>query len=95
MSGIENSYRGIEQNSNKIKDEIEQATKEQKLSKPIMATINKAKVKDLIKETLYNSAAQAIIKIIETPYYTLKIFLFICLIASSGIWAYISQSNHL
>jgi len=63
--------------------------KEKKLSNPIKATENNAKVKPLIKETLYNSAAQAVIKIIETPYYTLKIFLFICLIASSGICSYL------
>jgi hypothetical protein len=51
--------------------------------------LGKTKLKGLIKETLYNSVAQAIIKIIETPYYTLKIFLFICVIASSGICSYL------
>ena len=51
--------------------------------------LDKTKLKGLIKETLYNSFAQVIIKIIETPYYTLKTFLFICLIASSGICSYL------
>ncbi len=64
-----------------------------KLSKTIRAKEINVKVKNLIKETLYNSAAQAIIKIIETPYYTLKIFLFICLIASSGICSYLFISS--
>jgi hypothetical protein len=54
-----------------------------------MATKNNVKIKNLIKETLYNSAAQAIIKIIETPYYTLKTFLFMCVIASSGFCSYL------
>jgi hypothetical protein len=48
-----------------------------------------AKIKSLIKETLYNSLAQAIIKIIETPYFTLKTFLLICVLASSGFCSYL------
>jgi acid-sensing ion channel 2 len=91
MIRIQNSNREIiiEQNPYKIKNEIGQVTKEPKLSKPIMAAKNNVKVKNLIKETLYNSAAQAIIKIIETPYYTLKTFLIICLIVSSGLCSYL------
>jgi hypothetical protein len=46
-------------------------------------------IKSLIKETLYNSTAQAIIKIIETPIFTLKIFLFLCVIFSSGVCSYL------
>jgi len=48
-----------------------------------------AKIKSLIKETLYNSLSQAIIKIIESPYFTLKSFLLICVLASSGICSYL------
>ena len=48
-----------------------------------------AKIKSLIKETLYNSLAQAIIKIKETPYFTLKAFLLICVLASSGPCSYL------
>jgi hypothetical protein len=47
------------------------------------------KYKSLIKETLYNSTAQALIKILETPYYTLKAFLLMCVILSSGLCAYL------
>jgi hypothetical protein len=91
MNRIQNSNREIkiEQNSNKIKNEVEQATQEPKLSSPIMAHKKNVKIKNLIKETLYNSFAQAIIKIIETPYYILKIFLFIFVIASSGICSFL------
>jgi hypothetical protein len=47
------------------------------------------KLKSLIKEALYNSTAQAIIKISETPILTLKVFLLICVISSSGLCAYL------
>ena len=46
-------------------------------------------IKSLIKETLYNSLAQAIIKLIETPIFTLKVFLFLCVILSSGLCSYL------
>ena len=46
-------------------------------------------IKRLIKETLYNSAAQAIIKIIETPHWCLKFFLFICILISTSLCAYL------
>ena len=47
------------------------------------------KIKSLIKETLYNSLAQAIIKIKESPYLTLKTFLLICVLALSGLCSYL------
>jgi len=47
------------------------------------------KIKSLIKETLYNSLAQAIFKIIETPFITLKAFLLICVLVSSGLCSYL------
>ena len=55
---------------------------DQTKSKPIL-------IKSLIKETLYNSLAQAIIKIKETPYLTLKTFLLICVLALSGLCSYL------
>ena len=48
-----------------------------------------AQIKCLIKEVLYNSVAQAVIKIFQTPYKVLKIYLFACVIASSGIASYL------
>jgi hypothetical protein len=47
------------------------------------------RMQSLIKETLYNSTAQAIIKLIETPILTLKVFLFWCVILSSGVCSYL------
>jgi hypothetical protein len=47
------------------------------------------KLKSLIKETLYNSTAQSIIKIIETPSIPLKVFLLACVIVSSGLCSYL------
>ena len=55
---------------------------DQTKSKPIL-------IKSLIKETLYNSLAQAIIKIKESPYLTLKTFLLICVLALSGLCSYL------
>ena len=43
----------------------------------------------LIKLTLYNSTAQSIFKIMETPFFNLKIFLIFCLISSSGFCSYL------
>jgi hypothetical protein len=42
-------------------------------------------IKTLLKESLYNSLAQAIFKIIETPFFTLKAFLLLCVFLSSGL----------
>ena len=50
---------------------------------------NKKQVTTLIKQTLYNSTAQAIIKLIETPHFSLKFFLFICVIISSGLCSFL------
>ena len=50
---------------------------------------NQSKIKCLIKGTLYNSTAQAIITIKETPCLTLKCFLFVCVILSSGLCSYL------
>ena len=46
------------------------------------------RIKKLIKETLYNSLAQAIIKMLETPVFALKVFLFLCVILSSGLCSF-------
>ena len=46
---------------------------------------NEIKIKCLIKEALYNSLSQSIIKPIETPYIFLKTFLFVCIIATTGL----------
>ena len=46
-------------------------------------------IKSLLKETLDNSVAHAIFKIIETPIFTLKVFLFVCVILSSGLCSYL------
>jgi len=48
-----------------------------------------SKIKTLIKDTLYNSLAQALIKICHTPYFTLKTFLLIFVIISSGSCAFL------
>jgi hypothetical protein len=47
------------------------------------------KYKRLVKETLYNSLAQAIIKIVETPYLTIKACLFTFIIISSGLCSFL------
>ena len=48
----------------------------------------KGEIENLLKEVLYNSLAQAIIKIILTPHLTLKIFLFICVCVLTGYSSY-------
>jgi hypothetical protein len=45
--------------------------------------------KKLLKNTLYNSAAQAIIKLFETPHASLKVFLFICVIIPTGLCSFL------
>jgi len=47
------------------------------------------KVKVLIKETLYNSLAQAMIKISETPHLFLKVFLFIFVCIACGLASFL------
>ena len=46
------------------------------------------KVKSLAKEILYNSMAQASMKIFETPIIVLKIFLLVCVLISTAFSAY-------
>jgi hypothetical protein len=46
-------------------------------------------IKPLAKEILYNSIAQAILKIIDTPFIVLKIFLFIFVLISTAFSAYL------
>ena len=48
------------------------------------------KVKNLLRDTLYNSLAQAIIKLILTPHAVLKIFLIACVLASTGLASYLA-----
>ena len=49
----------------------------------------KVAIKNLLKEDLYNSTAQAIFKIYHTPHLSIKVFLFVCVLASSGISSYL------
>ena len=46
-------------------------------------------MKPLLKETLYNSLAQAILRLILTPYLPLKFFLSMCVLASSSMASYL------
>jgi hypothetical protein len=88
--------------SNKIESKIEMNLLEVKQSRSLVNGVNPKeietnsnpkgslkRIKILIKETLYNSTAQAIIKLLETPIFTLKIFLFLCVILSSGLCSYL------
>ena len=47
------------------------------------------KVKNLLRDILYNSLAQAVIKLILTPHVVLKIFLIACVLASTGLASYL------
>ena len=47
------------------------------------------KINILIKEALYNSTAQSIIKIIETPCLALKVYLLLCVILSSSLCSHL------
>jgi hypothetical protein len=47
------------------------------------------KVENLLRGILYNSLAQAIIKLILTPHTVLKIFLIACVLASTGLASYL------
>jgi len=42
----------------------------------------------LVKDTLYNSAAQAILKMVQTPSKVVKIFWFICLVCACCLCTY-------
>ena len=46
-------------------------------------------IKTLLKEVLYNSLSQAVIKLILSPHYILKAFLSIVVVGSSGIASYL------
>jgi hypothetical protein len=46
-------------------------------------------LKCVVKDTLYNPLSQAIIKLVETPYFTLKAFIFTCILISIGLCAYL------
>jgi hypothetical protein len=52
-------------------------------------------IKPLAKEILYNSIAQAILKIIDTPFIALKIFLFIFVLTSTACSAYLVVQSFL
>jgi hypothetical protein len=69
-------------NSSKIKISINKIIKMDCQSKS-------EKVKNLLKEILYNSLAQAIINLILTPHAVLKIFLIACVLASTGLASYL------
>ena len=47
------------------------------------------KIEAIVKETLYNSIAQAIFRIGHTPHLIVKIFLFVCVFVSTGISSYL------
>ena len=49
----------------------------------------KKHLKSLLKERLYNSVSQSLVKIFETPHFAIKIYLFVCVIASSGLSSYL------
>ena len=49
----------------------------------------KGKIESEAKERLYNSIAQAVIRIIETPYITLKVFILICILTVTGLSSYL------
>jgi len=51
--------------------------------------LTKMQIKTLVKQTLSNSFAQAIIALIDTQNKILKIFLFLCVILSSSLAAYL------
>ena len=47
------------------------------------------KVENLLRDILYNSLAQAVIKLILTPHVVLKIFLIACVLASTGLASFL------
>ena len=50
---------------------------------------DKPSIKSLLKEILYNSLAQSIIRLIITPHLTLKLFLAIFVLGSSGMASFL------
>ena len=60
------------------------------MSQTVIKSRNKKnKIEDLTKEVLYNSLAQAIIKLIHTPYIALKVFLFIFVLSALGVCSFL------
>ena len=60
--------------------------------------LKREQINNLIKEVLYNSLAQSIIKIVQTPNLLLKIYLFTFVVISSGLTCYLiiqSINNYL
>ena len=57
--------------------------------KDLKFKLTKMQIKNLVKQTLSNSFAQAIIALIDTQNKILKIFLFLCVILSSGLASYL------
>ena len=68
---------------------IEELNEGGKTSKENDSPINKKEIiKALLKDVLYNSLAQAIIKIFLTPYLILKAFLFVFVVVSTSLASY-------
>ena len=86
-------------NSNKIEQRVQNSAIEMTnkvatnstttKSKPKQVKHEKAKTIRLMRETLDNSLAHALIKIYETPHPSLKFFLFVCVLVSSGLCSYL------
>ena len=55
----------------------------------------RAKIKSLASIRLYNSIAQALIKIIETPYISLKVFILTCVLTVTGLSSYMVIESFL
>ena len=64
-------------------------TEAKRIALKLKATNDSLNIKSLIKETLYNSTAQSIIKIIETPCLALKVYLLLCVILSSSLCSHL------
>ena len=60
-----------------------------------MERTNKELINQLVKEVLYNSLAQAIIKIVQTPHVTLKLALTICVTLTSSAASYLIMKSVL
>ena len=71
--------------TNKVAKNLNQRTK----SKPNQVKHERAKIIRLMRETLDNSLAHALIKIYETPHASLKFFLLVCVLVSSGLCSHL------
>ena len=63
--------------------------RENQLSQTYKNKCSNEKIKCLLKEVLYNSLAQAMIKIIQTPHLAIKLFLIVCVVSSSSLASYL------